>query len=183
MDKRLFLLIFYMCGLLLMYACAPVRVVSTDFNSSDSAENYRTFNFYDLEVDAPEPEMIRKDRLDMLKSAVQRELTTRGLEMSDAPELWINIGVLVEEKVQTRETDIREAPLYIGQRRYHWEREQIVVDEYREGTVTIDLIDADADEMVGQAVASGIIVENDAKLQKRIDQGVKKVFNKLWNSR
>ena len=65
-------------------------------------------------------------------------------------------------------------------RNYHWESEEVVIDEYREGTVTIDLIDAETNEMVGQSVASGTIVGNDEKLQKRIDEGMAKSFDKLW---
>jgi hypothetical protein len=182
MDNKWFLLASYICVLLLMYACSPVRVISSNFSSDASPENYQTFNFYDLEVDAAEPELIREDRLNMLKEAVQRELNERGLQLSEQPDMWVNIGVMVEEKVQTRETNIREAPLYIGQRRYHWESEEVVVDEYRQGTVSIDLIDADANEMIGQAVASGVIAEDDAKLRKRIDEGVEKVFSELWTS-
>lgn len=182
MDKKFFFALFYTSILLLMSGCSPVRVISSSFSPNASTEDYQTFNFYDLEVDAAEPELIREDRLNMLKEAVQKELNERGLEMSDQPDMWVNIGVMVEEKVQTRETDIREAPLYIGQRRYHWEREEVVVDEYRQGTVTIDLIDAEANEMIGQAVASGVIAEDDEKLRQRIDEGVEKVFAELWTS-
>lgn len=182
MDKKFLLsaLAFYVCILSMVSACSPVRVISSTFSPDASIEDYETFNFYDLEVDAPQQELIREERLDMLKNAIQSELNARGLEMAEDPDLWVNIGVLIEDKVQTRETDIREAPLYIGQRSYHWEREEIVVDEYQEGTVTIDLIDADANEMVGQAVASGVIAEDDANLRKRIEKGVKKVFTELW---
>lgn len=175
-------LAFYLCILSLLYGCSPVKVISSNFDPGVSPDSFETFNFYDLEVDAPDEALIREERLEILKNAIQSELNARGLKMSDDPDLWVNIGVMVEDKVQTRETDIREAPLYIGQRRYHWEREEIVVDEYREGTVTIDLIDADANEMIGQAIASGVIAEDNEKLRKRIEQGVEKVFSELWTS-
>ncbi|MEK6481052.1 DUF4136 domain-containing protein [Catalinimonas sp. 4WD22] len=169
--------------LFLNYACTPVKIISNKLEPEAGSGKYQTFNFYDLKVKSPRPEEVKEVRFDMLKDAVQRELEAIGLEKAEDPDLWVNIGVLVEDKVQTRETDIREAPMYIGQRNYHWESEEVVVDEYREGTVTIDLIDAETNKMVGQSVASGIIVENDEKLQKRIDEGMAKVFDDLWASR
>lgn len=171
----------YLCILALISGCSPVNVISSNFDPDISPESYETFNFYDLDVDTPNSEQIDTIRLSMLKNAIENELNARGLEMSDDPDLWVNIGVLLEDKVQTRETNIREAPLYIGQRNYHWESKEIVVDKYQEGTVMLDLIDADSKEMVGQAVASGIVAEDNEKLLQRIEQGVEKVFDELWS--
>jgi len=166
---------------LLMFACGPGKVISTELGPGIEENNYQTYNFYDLKVDAPDSMPTRPERVQMLKDAISRELEAVGLQKADDPDLWVNIGVVVERKIQTRETDIREAPIYIGQRNYHWEVEEVPVGEYREGTVTIDLVDAETDEMVGQAVASSVIVEDDEKLKRRIDQVTAKVFNKLWD--
>lgn len=166
----------------LVFGCSPIQVISNDFNPEAANRDYKTFNFYDVKVKTPNPESVKKERVDMLKNAVKENLEEVGLTLSDKPDVWVNIGVLVENKLQTRETDIREAPIYIGQRNYHWESEEVVVGEYKEGTVTIDLIDAKTNEMVGQSVASSVIVDNDVKLQKRIDVGMEKVFEDLWAS-
>lgn len=166
--------------------CSPVQVKSSKLTPEAKNNAYKTYNFYDLKVQDPQPErtlpQVRQERFNMLKNAISRELEQVGLEKSPQPDLWVNIGVLVEDKVQTRETTIRDAPLYMGQRNYHWESQEIVVDEYRKGTVTIDLIDAATNQMVGQSVASGVIVEDNEKLQKRIDQGMAKAFNDLWSA-
>jgi len=169
--------------LCLCYSCSPIRTISNELDAEASTNKYQTYNFYDVKVKTPHPEHVSKQRVSLLKDAVQREIEAIGLKKSEDPDLWINIGILVEDKVQTRETDIRDAPVYIGQRNYHWESQEVVVGRYQEGTVTIDLIDAKTNEMVGQSVASGVIVENDEKLQKRIDQGMAQVFDDLWASR
>ncbi len=165
---------------LLMVACSPGRVISTELGPGIQEQNYQTYNFYDLKVDAPEGTPPNPERIEILKTAISRELEAVGLKKADDPNLCVNIGVVVENKIQTRETDIRDAPIYIGQRRYHWEVEEVPVGEYREGTVTIDLVDAASDEMVGQAVASGVIVEDNEKLKKRVDQVAARAFAKLW---
>lgn len=165
---------------LIVTACSPVRVTTNRLENE--VGNYRTFNFYDVNVQNPDSIPSQPARIEMLKDAVARELTNLGLEQAANPDLWVNIGVVVEDKVQTRQTDIREAPVYIGQRNYHWESEEVVVNEYRQGTVTIDLISAATNQMVGQSVASSVLVADDEKLQKRINEGVAQVFDELWVS-
>lgn len=167
---------------LMMMVCSPGKVISTELGAGIQEQDYQTYNFYDLKVQTPDSAPANPNRIQILKEAIARELEAVGLQRADDPDLWVNIGVVVEEKVQNRETDIREAPMYIGQRRYQWEVEEVPVGKYREGTVTIDLVDAASDEMVGQAVASDVLVEDDEKLKKRIDQVAEKVFDKLWES-
>ena len=41
-----------------------------------------------------------------------------GIKLSDNPQLLINFGISVQEKVQTRETNIHMH--FMGQRNYHW---------------------------------------------------------------
>ena len=113
------------------------------------------------------------------KQPFSRELETRGLSQSDNPDLHVNIGVVVKEEVQTRETNVREDMRYLGQRNYTWQVQEVPVGTYNEGTVTIDLVDAAKGELVWEGVASAVILKNNKKMQKRIDSGVKKAFKKF----
>jgi hypothetical protein len=54
--------------------------------------------------------------IQLLKAAIDKEMQDRGFSKSENPEMWMNIGIVIEDKVQTRQTNIRDAPLYIGQR-------------------------------------------------------------------
>ncbi len=168
-------------GLLLtIVGCAPVNIISTEVDPGVESMGYQTYNFADLKIKAEHPEEVTKTKFNMLKDAVANELEAVGLSKADDPDLWVNIGVVVKTEVQTRETDIRDAPMYMGTRSYHWESQEIPVGTYQEGTVTIDLVDAKEDKMVGQAVASSVIVKKDEKMKKRIDQAMAKVFDELW---
>ncbi len=102
----------------------------------------------------------------------------RGIQLSDDPELLLNLGVKVVEKVQTRETDIRDMH-YMGQRNYHWEVEDVPVGTYKEGTVKIDFVDSSTDNMVNQAVVSEVLTKNEKKMEKRINKMIKKTFSKI----
>jgi hypothetical protein len=86
---------------------------------------------------------------------------------------------VVEEKVQTRETTIRDAPMYMGQRNYSWQSQEVPVGTYEEGTVTVDLVDRKKNERVWEGVASSVIVKKDEASQKNIADGAEKLFAKV----
>lgn len=146
--------------------------------SSSAQSAYKTFDFLDFDMKVLVDVDRRPENVDHLKAAITRELEAKGLSQSDTPDLLVNIGVLVEEKIQTRETSAREMQ-YMGQRNYTWQVEEIPIGTYNEGTITIDLVDASQNKRVWEGVASSVLLKNNTKMQKRIDQGVKKAFKKL----
>ncbi len=166
--------------LMVLGACssAPVEVVSAlqlpdvDYNS------YQTFNFLDVTLKNDSMADTNSEEIQLLKNAIAREMEQLGYNKEPDPDLWVNIGVMVEQKVQTRQTDIREAPIYIGQRRYHWEAEERIVRRYEQGTVSIDLIDAERRERIWEGVATGILTDNPRKLENRINAAMEQLFDR-----
>ncbi len=139
---------------------------------------YQTFDFLDLDVELLTEHQINQDNADYLKNAIAKALTARGLEQSSNPDLAVNIGVVVEEEVQTRETDIRDMR-YMGQRNYHWEVEEVVVGVYKVGTVSVELVDTKANRAVWEESGSNVIRKNQKNVQKKIDKGVARIFKKF----
>ncbi len=150
--------------LLAMVSCSPVRVISTDQFSTNLAQ-YETFDFVSADLQTHGP------YFDDLKNAIRREFEAKGYRLSDSPELLINIGTNVEEKVQTRQTDYTDMR-YMGQRNYHWESEEVVVNEYKEGTVILDVVDASTKELVWQGAAAGTITGKEEAMLSRIDKAI-----------
>ncbi len=168
--------------LITFYSCSPVRVVSTEVKDDIDFASYSTFNFMDISMKNDSLNMEAVPEVDHLKAAIALQMEALGYTRSENPDLWVNIGLMVEEKVQTRETNIRDAPIYIGQRRYHWESEEVVVAEYELGTVTIDIIDAQANERIWEGVAAGTITDNDARMENRINDAMELLFNRYPNN-
>ena len=161
---------------LLLVACAPTRVVSTNAQPGVDFTAYKTYNFLDVtarsEAMLPGPGGVTQQ----LKDAVAAQLQRRGYRQAAQPELWVNIGAVVQDRVQTRQTDIRDAPRYIGQRNYHWQSQEVVVNQYEEGTATVELVDAARNERVWSGAVASTITRNSDKLEKRIRQAMEKLF-------
>jgi len=169
-------------GLLLLTACtSPVRVLNTDSMPGFALSNYKTFNFYEVSTESENTDADFTNRVNILKQSIQQELARKGLSLNPTnPDLLVNIGVVTREKVQTRETDFRtDAPRYIGQRRYSWKSQEVEVGRYREGTVTVHLVDLEKNLLVWKGAAQAIVPKKEKKLQKTVEAGVAKLFARL----
>jgi hypothetical protein len=151
------------------------------YNKSDNVDfsKYKTFKVYSLDIEnIPEFEP-KKTGLNLLVEEINNQMISRGYDkVQENPDLIINLGVTITEEAQTRQTDIREAPVYVGQRNYHWESEEVVIGHYTEGTVTLDLVDAIKNEMIWQSVAGGVLMKKREKNRKKIVRAAQKLFKK-----
>ncbi|MBC6991913.1 DUF4136 domain-containing protein [Hymenobacter sp. BT491] len=166
--------------LLAFSACAPVRIASTSQKPGVDFTAYKTYNFMDVSArnEASSEALGMGIGVQELKRAIAAELARRGYQPADRPDLWVNIGVVVEDQVQTRETNIRDAPRYIGQRNYHWQSEEVVVNTYKQGTATVELVDAARNERVWTGAAVGILTKDQERMGKRIDEAMQALFAK-----
>lgn len=167
--------------LLLLTACSPVRIVGTEGDTNFRLSNYSTFGFHETEGAAESLGQEYLDRLALIKQEVAAQLQNRGLAMATTePDLLVNLGVVVNEQVQTRETDFRtDRPRYIGQRRYSWRSEEVEVGRYNEGTLSMHLVDRRRNEMVWQGAAESVMPKSERKIQNRIREGVEQLVGRV----
>ncbi len=166
-----------------LLACKPVKTAVTDLSPSYSLGNYSSFAFYETSATGDLSENYQKHLL-FMKSEISKHMAYRGLlpAVYGEADLLINIGILMEEKTQTRETGLVTDPgtfNYIGQRSYTWKSETVELGQYRKGSVDVHLVDAKKNETVWAGVTSGVIDEKEEKLLKTISRGVSEMFEKL----
>ena len=162
-------------------ACSSVKVSNTESAPNTDFAKYKTFDFYKLTASGDTVSKGFDERMALLKSAISGELGKRGYSQSSTnPELLVNIGLQVEEKAQTRETDWRTDGryTYIGQRNYSWKSEEIVTGYYKEGTVTVHLVDAVKNSMVWKGTVKDILPSKEKNLSEAATKGMKSLFEK-----
>jgi len=164
----------------LLISCGGPKVVSTQSAPGTDLSKYKTFDFFKLDASGDTIPGKFKERSALIQDEVASQLSSRGFtRSSDKPDLFINIGLVVKEEVQTRETDIRDAPRYMGQRNYHWESEEIVVDMYRVGTATVEMVDPATNALVWKSVVEDVIPDKDEKVAAAIKEGIQQMFTKF----
>jgi len=166
---------------LLAPALAWAQATQTDQKTGADFTRYKTYNFMDKAArNDSTPADLGANIFD-LKRAVVHEMEARGYQLSAQPDLLVNIGISSQLLTQTRETNFLNdgAPYYIGQRNYRWQAQNVPVGQYREGTATIDVVDAARKEQVWQGTTTSILSRKPGKAAQQIDKGVAQAFVKF----
>jgi len=168
--------------IVVMASCrAPVEV-TTDRTPGFSLDAYQTFSFVREET-TPENEMVWAylTEIGLIKDALRQNLQDRGLTyVEENPDLKINIGIVVEEQIQTRETNfVTDPPQYIGQRRYAWRVHDVEVGRYQQGTLSIHLVDNEKDELVWEGVAEAVIPRDQERQARKINESVSEMVRRM----
>ncbi len=173
MFRALFLF-FMTC---LFFQCSPVYVPYSKQLTERDFSDYKTFKFSEMHVENESSWQPQAQNLERVQEMIASELEARGItQVESSPDLIVNLGVVFADKVQTRETDIRDAPIYVGTRNYHWESQEVVVREYQEGTLMMDVVDAGNEEMIWQGAVKSTMTNNRDKMQKRVEAGIDQLF-------
>jgi len=166
------------CLLIAFSTFRVLMVVMIAAHSLQGQNQYQTFDFLDFDVKLLTEHQVNEENFEYMKTAITKELETKGLKQSANPDLLINIGLVVEEEVQTRETDIRDMR-YMGQRNYHWEVQEVPVGVYKMGTVSVEVVDAKKNQVIWLEQERNFINDNPNKVRKKIDKGVVRIFKEF----
>lgn len=158
-------------------ACSSEQFTQTDSRPGVNLTQYKTYNFMDQLARNDSAFINTGSNIFDLKRAVTHELEIRGFRMAEKPDLWVNLGLVTEQRTQTRTANYQfDGPYYIGQRNYRWQANEIPVGQYQEGTATIDLVDAARKELVWQGVTTSVLSRTPSRASKQINKGVAEVF-------
>ena len=145
--------------------------------------SYRTFGF--LSVLSTDKENYESMESNFLKVAVAQELDRRGLTYSESPDLIVNFYIHTQEKVRSRSVPTTGA--YYGYRDPFYDpwggygmgvAYETRVDQFTEGTLNIDVIDAATRKLVWEGAVSGRITDKDLRnLEQTIDEAVAAVMS------
>jgi hypothetical protein len=167
----------------LLFGCSSVNIKGVNSAPDFSLSKYKTFNFFDVDVkgDALGPNY--QSNLELLKNAIVKQMDLKGLKLDTSnPDLMVNIGVVVSEEIQTRETSFTnptDRVGYMGQRNYSWQAGEVEVGKYREGTVTLDLVDKASNKLVWQGSADSVLPNKEKNVPALIDSSMGQLFAKI----
>jgi hypothetical protein len=150
-------LVSLIAAILLVSACSSIKVVA-DYDQSTDFAKYKTFAFYKKGIDKAEISDLDKRRI--LK-AVEAQLLAKGLTKSETPDLLVNIFTKAKTKIDVYNDNYGFGYGYGWGGYYGWwpwyygPNFGVQISEYTEGTLFIDLIDAEKKELVWQGIGSG----------------------------
>ena len=163
---------------LLLAACASGPTIVSNTNPGTDLSAFTTYNFLQP-LGTDRAGGARTPLSSRLVSSMNRELISRGLSLSDTPELLVDFIVQTEDRI-----DVRSTPTHTVHRS-HWNRGfstwptySTTVRQYTEGSLIIDLIDPATNTLVAEGGAQSRINNTDFT-QQQIDEIVGKVMTSL----
>lgn len=179
--KRETLSFFIVLFIGLITACSTSKITVYPQNPSARLTEFQTFDFYEIDASGDTSANFN-DAISLLKSTIAAELNNRGLtQQTSQPDLKINLGIMVEEKTQTRQTSLSDPGewTYMGQRNYKWESRTVEVGTYKEGSVTIDLVDNKSNRLAWEGVMQGVVPQKQEKRKEALTKAVASLFDKI----
>lgn len=173
------ILLFAICLAFAIVSCSSMKV-KYDRDTRVDLSTVRTYAWFEKPESYPDSadEALMKNTLldKRIKKAVNVQLISLGLQIEDEdPDVLIDYHVSLKDKVE-----VHNLPSYWG-RRYRYGSHITYVDEYKEGTIIIDVLDAKSEELIWRGIAiSKMDEEPDPRdLEKAINKAVKKMFENL----
>ena len=160
-------------------ACTTIKILNVNKEVDFSLSDYETYDFYHIDIDTTAFPEYNK-RFLWLEDELMKQLAVNGLKRSTTnPDLLINIGIVLDKKVQTRETDFLTDAQFMYVRNYKWESQEIAIGEYYDSTFAIDFVDSKDNALKCMAVGDAVLVKKDKNVKKNIEVGLNKLFKKI----
>jgi len=134
-------------------SCTTVRVVS-DYDKNADFNNYKTFAFFKTGIDKAEISDLDKRRI---LRAIEAEMLAKGFTKSESPDVLVSIFTKSREQVNVYNNGGFGPYGYgWGWSPYYW-RNSSSIRSTTEGSLYIDLIDANKKELIWQGKGSGTL--------------------------
>ena len=168
--------------LALLAACATGPRISSDSDPLADFSAYRTFAYYSpLAIEREGYASLVSGRM---KAAARAEMEARGYRYSEEdPDLWLNINAYMQRRTDVSTIpDVDYAYYYSYRHRGYvavpyW-HDRTTVHRYTEGTMNIDLVDAERNALVWEGIAVGRVTRNQdaAARDAAIDATIRDIF-------
>jgi hypothetical protein len=181
-SRRRLLLAGSLAGLLALAGCASGPTIRSNVDPGADFARFQTFNFMQpLSTDREGYQtFISRD----LMAAAERELVARGLKRSEtSPDLLLNFSANLDQRLRVTQTPQSSMGAFGSHRRGFystWPSYRTDVQQYTNGTLAVDVIDASRMQLVWEGVAVHRITQSRAdNIGPVIDQAMREMFDRF----
>lgn len=193
---RTTLLIIYLTALL--SSCSPFALVNSETYNQADMNDYSTFRIVDQEM-GKLPEGMKMVTYYNIAAAIREQMVERGYTEDPNSPLLINFGVTIHHEVSTEPAWLAMnpatpldpgpgpyfngyAPIFMYPRNLYWNpNAQVITGIYREGVLTVDMVNIDTMVPLFSASVATIIDNGNGQYRNltSISEAVNKLFSKF----
>lgn len=181
--------------LLMLTGCSPYALVNSEVYNNANIASYKTFRIVTPD-DGKMPPGMQMVTYYNIAAAIREQMVERGFVENPTSPLLINIGVAVHKELQTEPVLPPNyypyygpypipaySPFFMYPRQYYWpsyyQNAQVITGIYKEGVLTMDMINIVDKIPVFSASVATII--NGSQGQFRNLEGIAEAVNKLFS--
>ncbi len=153
-------------------SCNSVRVAS-DYDQKANFAQYNSYAFFKPGIDKADISDLDKKRI---LRAIEDEMAAKGFTKSEDPDVLVSIFTKTKENINIYQNNMMGYGYGWGWHPWFWGAGQNTVNRTSEGTLYIDLIDADQKELVWQGMGTAALASDVDRKQKRINQIVGEIL-------
>ncbi|HET8884860.1 MAG TPA: DUF4136 domain-containing protein [Salinimicrobium sp.] len=168
--------IFKLTPILLLFlfaSCSSVRVAA-DYDTQANFDKYNSFAFYKPGIDKAEISDLDKKRI---LRAIESTMLSKGFTKSESPNLLVSIFTKTEDNINIYRNNMGYGYGW-GWSPWYWHSGFNTVNTTTEGTLYIDLIDAESMELVWQGMGTAALTQDVERKQERINEIVQEILKK-----
>lgn len=158
---------------LVLTSCSSVKV-ATDYDQNVNFNQYQTFAFFKPGIDKADISDLDKKRI---LRAIEAELQQKGLTKSENPDMLVSIFTKTRENINIYNNNYAYGYGW-GWHPWYWGSGYNTVSSTTEGTLYIDLIDAEKKELVWQGMGTAALAREVDRKQERINEIVEEILEK-----
>ena len=182
MKSLIKMLVLMAAAVVAMAGCATGPKITSDYDQSVNFASYKTFGFYQpLGTDQAGYESLITQTL---KAAARQEMEARGYVYAETgADLLVNFNAKLAQQTLVSQTPAP-MPMYYGYRRGFYGgwggyAQETHVDQYVEGTLNVDLVDAQRKQLIWEGVAVGRVGKKTAdEREAAIRSAIAEIFAK-----
>ncbi len=170
------LTVFSICAVLLLSSCASVRVAS-DYDKEANFNKYTSFAFFKPGIDKAEINDLDKKRI---LRAIEANLLAKGFVKSETPTVLVSIFTKTRQNINIYQNNWSWGYGW-GWNPWYWNAPMGPYNNTStttEGSLYIDLIDAEHKELVWQGIGTASLSQDVERKQERINEIVHAILEK-----
>ncbi len=170
------LTVFSICAVLLLSSCASVRVAS-DYDKEANFNKYTSFAFFKPGIDKAEINDLDKKRI---LRAIEANLLAKGFVKSETPNVLVSIFTKTRQNINIYQNNWSWGYGW-GWNPWYWNAPMGPYNNTStttEGSLYIDLIDAEHKELVWQGIGTASLSQDVERKQERINEIVHAILEK-----
>lgn len=166
--------------LFLVISCGPIKNLKTEVKSNEQTNfnAYRSYKFADELTYSEVYDNYSTENHRSLENAIHTQLKRKGLKETETPDLLVNFFV-----IDTKETKAITRATHRSRKYGGLTHLDTYLQNYEQGTLVVDIVDADKNELVWRGAATGVITGRQKDMPATIRKATRAILSKYPTAR